>query len=241
MGCCMLELAATFLHNPVTLTVGSTELRANPNIQQLIHCVDYHEKNEKLTSILDSLINENSQAQAMVFTQTKRDADLVESHLKRRSYRAVAIHGDKSQAARDYALDSFRARRCRVLVATDVASRGIDVPDLAAVINYTMPDNIESYVHRVGRTGRVGKSGVAHTIFTPLDSSKAKPLIQVLKQTNQNVPQDLAKHLSYNSSGDQGYGGRPRQRGGYGSQRGYGGNRGGFGGSQRYGGSGSRW
>jgi ATP-dependent RNA helicase DDX23/PRP28 len=104
------------------------------------------------------------------------------------------LHGGKSQEQREISLEGFRTKRYNVLVATDVAGRGIDIPDVAHVINYDMPGNIEMYTHRIGRTGRAGKTGVATTFLTHGDSDVFYDLKQMLIQNNSPVPPELAKH-----------------------------------------------
>jgi ATP-dependent RNA helicase DDX23/PRP28 len=106
----------------------------------------------------------------------------------------MSIHGKKSQDQREISLDGFRNGRCNVLVATDILTRGIDVPDVAYVINYEMPNSIEAYTHRIGRTGRAGKKGVA-TLFLTLENTEIFfDLKQMLMQSNNPVPPELARH-----------------------------------------------
>ena len=117
--------------------------------------------------------------------------------------RAEAIHGDKSQSRRDHALNAFKTGRVNVLVATDVAARGIDVDDIACVVNYDMPNNIEDYIHRIGRTGRRGRPGTSVAFLeVHADSTArlAKPLIKVLEQADQEVPQEL-EEIAMRSNG----------------------------------------
>jgi len=223
------ELANDFLHNPVHLSVGSTELRANPDIKQLVDVVDPAEKFERLKVLLDKLLDNNPKEQMMVFTETKRLADKVADHLRRANYAAGAIHGDKSQRARDEVLAAFRRGRLNVLAATDVASRGIDIPSLGCVVNFEMPTNVESYVHRIGRTGRCGNEGLAYSFITTRDEGIVRPLIKVLKDAGQPVSTKLQALAASSSSGNKAGNTRGYNRGGYGGNRGgYGGNRGGY-------------
>ncbi|KAF2290899.1 hypothetical protein GH714_016319 [Hevea brasiliensis] len=120
--------------------------------------------------------------------------DTVAKNLDRAGYRVTTLHGGKSQEQREISLEGFRTKRYNVLVATDVAGRGIDIPDVAHVINYDMPGNIEMYTHRIGRTGRAGKSGVATTFLTLYDTEVFYDLKQMLIQSNSHVPPELAKH-----------------------------------------------
>ena len=122
---------------------------------------------------------------ALVFTRTKHGADKVVKGLLRNSISAEAIHGNKSQAARQRALSNFKSRQTRVLVATDIAARGIDVDDLTHVINYDLPDVPETYVHRIGRTGRAGASGIS---FSFCESEELAALKDIHKLIGKKIP-----------------------------------------------------
>ncbi|BBH08883.1 P-loop containing nucleoside triphosphate hydrolases superfamily protein [Prunus dulcis] len=148
------------------------------------------EKFERLKRLLDELGDKT----AIVFVNTKKNADYVAKSLDKNGYRVTTLHGGKSQEQREISLDGFRAKKYNVLVATDVAGRGIDIPDVAYVINYDMPGNIEQYTHRIGRTGRAGKTGVATTFLTMHDTEVFYDLKQMLIQSNSHVPPELAKH-----------------------------------------------
>jgi ATP-dependent RNA helicase DDX3X len=132
----------------------------------------------------------------LIFVETKLQAKLLETKLNENDFKAISIHGDKSQAQRDFALKSFRTGTIPILVATDVASRGIDVKDVSHVINYDMPKDIESYVHRIGRTGRVGHQGLATSFITKASASLRRELIQVLKDSKQEIP-DWLRRLQF--------------------------------------------
>lgn len=127
----------------------------------------------------------------LIFVETKLQARLLELQLTENDFKAISIHGDKSQAQRDYAMRSFRTGDIPILVATDIASRGIDVKDIAHVINYDMPRDIESYIHRIGRTGRVGHKGLATSFVTDTSAGISRELIQVLRDSKQEIPQWL--------------------------------------------------
>lgn len=167
------------------------------------------------------------EGKTIIFTSTKRTADDLTRALRNDGYPARAIHGDKSQQERDWVLAEFRSGKSPLMIATDVASRGIDVKDVKLVINVDFPTNIEDYIHRVGRTGRAGERGRAVTLFTAKDSKKAAPLIDILKQTNQVIPDELQKMAGSSSYGSErrGYGGGG---GGYRRGGGGGGYRGGY-------------
>eukprot|EP00983_Pelagomonas_calceolata_P078371 1154237-Pelagomonas_calceolata.AAC.15 len=114
----------------------------------------------------------------MIFCTTKRMCDQL-SHSIAREFRSAAIHGDKRQQERDYVLNAFKQGQISILVATDVAARGLDIPNVNAVINYDFPTGVEDYIHRIGRTGRAGKSGESYTFFTQEDAKHARELAQV--------------------------------------------------------------
>lgn len=120
-------------------------------------------------------------------------ADRVERFLTARGWASCAIHGDLSQEARTRAFNSFKDGKVPLLVATDVAARGLDIPSVEYVINYSFPLTIEDYVHRIGRTGRGGATGISHTFFTQLDKGHAGELVNVLREAGQTVPADLLK------------------------------------------------
>ncbi len=150
------KLADTILTNPVRVEVTPPSSTAN-TVKQEIYFV---EKNNK-KSLLLHLLKDNAINTALVFTRTKHGADRVAKDLNRAGVMAEAIHGNKSQNARQRALSNFKSQQTRVLVATDIAARGIDIDELSHVINYELPNVPETYVHRIGRTGRAGASGIS--------------------------------------------------------------------------------
>ncbi|KAH9636426.1 hypothetical protein HF086_013480 [Spodoptera exigua] len=176
------------------------------------------------------------------------DVDEITKAINRAGWRALAIHGDKNQQDRDYVLNQFRMSNGGILVATDVAARGLDVEDVKFVINYDYPNNSEDYVHRIGRTGRSHNTGTAYTLFTPNNSAKAKDLMCVLQEANQVVNPKLME-MAQCGMGFKGKFGRNRYRdrddsqGRFGGRgRGRGGRDGGRGGRGRFGGErNSRW
>jgi len=129
----------------------------------------------------------------LVFVLYKKEAARVETMLQRRGWKAVSVHGDKAQHDRTKALSLFKEGKCPLMIATDVASRGLDIPDVEVVINYSYPLTTEDYVHRIGRTGRAGKKGVAHTFFTQENKGLAGELVNVLREADQIVPEALKK------------------------------------------------
>ncbi len=149
-------LADTILRNPVRVAVTPVSTPAAA-VEQRVHYVEKLEKIELLKHLLDDPSIKN----ALVFTRTKHGADGVTRQLTRNKVNAEAIHGNKSQNAREKALASFKRGQTRVLVATDIAARGLDIVDLSHVINFDLPNEPESYIHRIGRTGRAGATGIA--------------------------------------------------------------------------------
>jgi ATP-dependent RNA helicase RhlE len=149
-------LANDILHMPIRVDVAPQTVTAD-RIEQRVFFVDTAGKRKLLTGLL----SDPAMSRVIVFTRTKHGADRVAEQLEKSGIMAEAIHGNKSQGARQRALDEFRSGRSRVLVATDIAARGIDVPDISHVINYEIPQDAESYVHRIGRTARAGAEGIA--------------------------------------------------------------------------------
>jgi ATP-dependent RNA helicase RhlE len=152
----IVDLAGSILHNPVEVSVSPEQ----PTVEAIEQAVYFVPKTKK-QALLEDLIQDSTVTRALVFTRTKHGADRVVRKLQKRGVQAEPIHGNKSQNARQRALKNFRAGKTRVLVATDVASRGIDVDDISHVIQFDLPNEPETYVHRIGRTGRAGAGGVA--------------------------------------------------------------------------------
>ena len=150
------QLAASLLHQPVRVEVTPVSSTAE-KIEQSVYFIPKQHKQ----SLLVHLLNEKNIQRTLVFTRTKHGADKIAKQLKKANIQADAIHGNKSQTARQNALTNFKRGKLKVLVATDIAARGIDVDSLEHVINYDLPDVAETYVHRIGRTGRAGASGIA--------------------------------------------------------------------------------
>ncbi|KAI3867198.1 hypothetical protein MKX03_029245 [Papaver bracteatum] len=182
------RLAKKYLRNPVVVTIG-TAGEANELITQNVTMMKESEKFPKL----QKLLNELGEKTAIVFTNARKSADTVSKNLDKSGYRVTVLHGDLSQDQRERNLQGFRNKRFNVLVATDVAARGIDVSDVAHVINYDMPGTIEMYTHRIGRTGRAGNTGIATTFLTSHDTDIFDKLRQALIQSNSRVPPELAR------------------------------------------------
>ena len=184
------KLASTILVNPVKVEVTPVSSTAD-TINQSIY---YVEKGDKKL-LLIHLLKDKTISTALVFTRTKHGADKVARELVRNGISAEAIHGNKSQNARQRALQNFKNRHTRILVATDIAARGIDVDELGHVINFELPEVPETYVHRIGRTGRAGASGVALSFC---DSDEKDLLRDIHKLIAKTIP--VVKEHPYNSS-----------------------------------------
>ncbi|XP_057824524.2 ATP-dependent RNA helicase-like protein DB10 isoform X2 [Cryptomeria japonica] len=222
------KIASDLLVNPVQVNIGNIdELSANKSITQCVEFVAASEKHRRLEQILRS---QEPGSKILVFCSTKKMCDQL-TRILSRQFGAAAIHGDKSQSERDWVLTQFKTGRSPVLVATDVAARGLDIKDIRIVINFDFPTGIEDYVHRIGRTGRAGATGLAYTFFSDHDAKYAQDLVKVLEVTGQRVPpelRDIAARSGYNrgrggrwdSGGHGGRGGRGDGGRGYGSGRG---------------------
>jgi len=179
------KLAKNYMHDYHIISVASEQM-SKANIQQIYFEVSQADKFEALFRIID--VEESFYG--MIFCRTKIDADEIAHKLFNRGFRAEALHGDLSQGQREKVLQKFRSKQITTLVATDVAARGIDIDNLTHVINYSLPQDPESYVHRIGRTGRAGKSGIAITLITPSEYRKLISLQRIAnaKITKQKVP-----------------------------------------------------
>ena len=189
------DLAATFMQSPVQITIGdnpSGELRANNRIIQKVEVVSPDQKQIRLLQLIKQHQGGKSGTNRMlIFCLYKKEATRVEGFLRSKGLSVAGIHGDMHQAARTASLEAFKSGEVKLLVATDVAARGLDIPSVICVINVTFPLTVEDYVHRIGRTGRAGKEGLAITLFTEQDKAQSGALINVLKAAGQPVPEDL--------------------------------------------------
>jgi len=200
-------LAKDFLKNHITVNIGKDTLTANHDVLQTVEVCGPYDKDRNILRDLKKHMTDK--AKVLIFVATKRTADDLTANLRQDGWPALAIHGDKSQGERDWVLQQFKDGKSPIMVATDVASRGIHVNGINLVVNYDFPNNVEDYVHRIGRTGRAGAKGAAITYFTQKDSRKAKQLIEVLTEAKQEVPPELQ-----NMGGGYG-GGRGGGGGGY--------------------------
>ncbi len=171
----IMNLAEKLLHHPVMVKVDAEHTNVNL-IDQRVIFADYRQKKP----LLSQLLKAGDVGQAIVFTRTKRGANYVADYLRRDDIEAVAIHGNKSQNARQQALDAFRADKVQVLVATDLAARGIDVEGITHIINFELPVEPEIYVHRIGRTGRAGANGIAITFCSPDETGRLQKIERLI-------------------------------------------------------------
>ncbi|MGE5578084.1 MAG: DEAD/DEAH box helicase [Syntrophothermus sp.] len=172
----MRELARKYMRDPDYITIPKQSLTV-PKIRQVYYEVSERDKVEGLCRLLDTL----SPDLGLVFCRTKRSVDQLTATLKERGYSAEGLHGDLTQPQRDRVMKKFRQREIELLVATDVAARGIDVENISHVINFDIPQDPESYVHRIGRTGRAGKEGMALTLVTPREQKLRRAIEDLIK------------------------------------------------------------
>jgi probable ATP-dependent RNA helicase DDX4 len=180
------KLAMDFLNNYLFLTVGIVG-GANTDVEQDIIKANKMEKREKLYGILNEIGNERT----MVFVESKSDADILALLLIQKGYPSTSIHGDRLQSQRESALKDFKTGKCKIIVCTSVAARGLDISDVKHVINVDLPQSIDEYVHRIGRTGRCGNIGKSISFFDPTsdkDRKLARGLVRILMQAKKDIP-----------------------------------------------------
>ncbi|KAI2641814.1 DEAD-domain-containing protein [Hypomontagnella submonticulosa] len=242
-------LARDFLKDYVFLSVG----RVGSTSENITQKVEYVEDVDKRSVLLD-ILHTHGAGLTLIFVETKRMADSLSDFLINQNFPATSIHGDRTQRERERALEMFRNGRCPILVATAVAARGLDIPNVTHVVNYDLPTDIDDYVHRIGRTGRAGNTGHSTAFFNRGNRGVVRDLIELLKEANQEVPaflETIARESSYGGGrGGRGGGGRGRGQnanrdfrkytggGGGGGGSGGPGFGGGFGGPQQSGGYG---
>ena len=244
-------LARDFLRDYIFLSVG----RVGSTSENITQKVEYVEDMDKRSVLLD-ILHTHGMGLTLIFVETKRMADTLSEFLISQGFPATSIHGDRTQRERERALEFFRSARCPILVATAVAARGLDIPNVTHVVNYDLPTDIDDYVHRIGRTGRAGNTGISTAFFNRGNRGVTRDLIDLLKEANQDVPSFLEvvarEGTGFGGGGGGGRGGRGGGRGrgsaatrdvrnfgrggGGGGGMGYGGGYGGPGGG--YGGSG---
>jgi len=197
------SIAKDFLKDAYQVTIGCTELKANHAITQLIDVVDNHQKYPRMLKVLEKemgqAVREHEPHRILVFSETKRGVDELTRQLRTDGFPALGLHGDKSQQERDWVLSEFKNGTHPVMIATDVAARGLDVKNVKVVINFDMPKTAEDYVHRIGRTGRAGAKGIAYSFFTAADARLSKAIIGILSEAQQVVPPQLAQFAAVTS------------------------------------------
>ncbi|KAI4971837.1 hypothetical protein ZWY2020_002751 [Hordeum vulgare] len=208
------RLASDFLSKYIFITVG----RVGSSTDLITQQVEFVTHDEKRTYLIDLLQKQSfsssdgkpQQPLTLVFVETKREADSLRYWLYNKGFPATAIHGDRTQEERESALRSFKSGLTPIMVATDVVARGLDVPNVAHVINYDLPKSIEDYVHRIGRTGRAGNAGSATAFFTESNHPIAKGLLELMTEAKQNVPTWLEDYAGKPCYGGSSFGGRGR-------------------------------
>ncbi|KAI8604406.1 P-loop containing nucleoside triphosphate hydrolase protein [Dissophora ornata] len=208
------HLARDFLRDYIFLSVG----RVGSTSENITQKIEYVEDEDKRSVLLDILHAQpkGDLGLTLIFVETKRMADTLSDFLLGQNFPATSIHGDRTQHERERALDMFRSGRCPIMVATAVAARGLDIPNVTHVVSYDLPTDIDDYVHRIGRTGRAGNTGMATAFLNRGNKGVVRDLIDLLKEANQEVPdwlETLSRESSYNSGGGRGRG-RGRGRGG---------------------------
>ncbi len=201
----IVDLTRQLLHDPITVNVAPKQVSVTQIDQQLL----FVERGER-QDILRQLLSLEEVERAIVFTRTKRGASVVCDRLRRTGITAAVIHGNKSQSARQQALESFRNREVSVLVATDIAARGIDIDGISHVINFDLPVDAESYVHRIGRTGRAGADGIALSFCTDDEYDTLRSIEKLLGRT---IPSMNARPSGANAAQGSGQAGRSGQPG----------------------------
>ncbi|XP_001925444.2 probable ATP-dependent RNA helicase DDX43 [Sus scrofa] len=184
------RLAQSYLKEPMIVYVGTLDLVAVSTVKQNIIVTTEDEKRSHIQTFIESM---SPKDKVIIFVSRKAVADHLSSDLGIRHISVESLHGNREQGDRERALKNFKTGKVRILIATDLASRGLDVHDVTHVYNYDFPRNIEEYVHRVGRTGRAGRTGVSITLITRSDWKIAGELIHILERANQSIPEDLVE------------------------------------------------
>nr|AJW77404.1 pl10 [Alitta virens] len=210
-------LARDFLHNYIFLAVG----RVGSTSENITQKVVWVEESDKRSFLLDLLNASGHDSLTLVFVETKKGADALDNFLYNEGYPSACIHGDRSQKEREEALRNFRSGKTPVLVATAVAARGLDISNVKHVINFDLPSDIEEYVHRIGRTGRVGNLGLATSFFNEKNKNIVRDMVDLLIEAKQEVPPWI-ESIAYEARTMGGSGRRPQNKrfggGGFGSR-----------------------
>jgi len=212
-------LAKDFLKDYIFLSVG----RVGSTSENITQKIEYVEDNDKRSVLLDILASQHG-GLTLIFVETKRMADMLSDFLLSNSFAATSIHGDRTQREREMALQTFRQGRTPVMVATAVAARGLDIPNVTHVVNYDLPSDIDDYVHRIGRTGRAGNTGVSTAFFNRGNKNIVRDLVELLREAKQEIPnwlETVAHEATFGGGGGyRGRGGRGGGGGGGGGRRG---------------------
>ncbi|KAL0477490.1 ATP-dependent RNA helicase, partial [Acrasis kona] len=177
--------------DPFIVNIGAIGTTANQSVKQEFLFIRQDDKLKKLKKLLDDRMNKSSRV--LIFCATKHCTDHVTNRLREEGWPALSMHGSRNQKEREWVIDEFKSGEAPIMVATDVAARGLDIDNITLVINYDMPNDIETYVHRIGRTGRAGKSGAAMSLFTPESVHLSRRMIELLVEAKQEVPDQLSK------------------------------------------------
>lgn len=184
------QLAAQTLKAPQRIAVGLS--RPAHTVSHALFPVAPHLK----TSLLLALLKETDTESVLIFTRTKHRAQHLAEQIGRSGYKVTSLHSNRSQGQRQFALNGFKAGRYQIMVATDIAARGLDVESISHVINYDMPDTADAYIHRIGRTGRAERTGDAFTLVTPEDGPMVRTLERIM---GQRLPRETLKGFDYNA------------------------------------------
>eukprot|EP00668_Euglena_longa_P046417 GGOE01062102.1.p1 GENE.GGOE01062102.1~~GGOE01062102.1.p1 ORF type:complete len:622 (+),score=146.86 GGOE01062102.1:73-1938(+) len=186
------RLAGDFLRRAITVQIGNLS-SANQNITQTVICISEDGKKNRLFQLLQTIVDKEEEVpRTIIFCLTKVRCEFLWSAFQRKEgWASQTIHGDKTQKERDWVMSEFRNGNCPVLIATDVAARGLDIKDVKYVINYDMPMQLDEYVHRIGRTGRAGELGQAYTFVSSENLHHVAGLIKILEESRQEVPAEL--------------------------------------------------
>lgn len=207
------KLAQDFMHDYIFLAVGRVGAASKDVTQRIEWC----EQGDKIARVIDFLTRAPP-GLVLIFVETKRGANHLEDLLMHNKFPASSIHGDKSQREREDALKLFKSGRTPILVATDVAARGLDIPNVTQVINFDMPSNVDDYVHRIGRTGRVGNVGNALSLMNDKNRNIGRELADLLIENEQECPEWLERMSSQSGGFGGGRGGGRGGRGGRGNR-----------------------
>jgi len=187
------KFAQVYLRNPTQITIGGKNCRVPKKVTQIVEvCAREQDKKAKLIDLLTQMCKEG-RPRILIFMLYKYTCDNMYNELVAKKFNIAILHGGKAQNVRNKAVENFRSGTTHILIATDVAARGLDIKDIKYVINVELPLVMEDYIHRIGRTGRAGEVGSAYTLFSPEDKQHARQLVRILQDSQQAVPKELEK------------------------------------------------